>query len=112
MTRPNLDYFILDALANDIEGFDDILRLTNHLDIGWAAEHGGAITRAQVLEALPRLIRDHLVQVFVFSDSGKELRDLPMGSAPAEPLEFCYFALTDRGRLVHSNWALPSSTDD
>lgn len=111
MARPAIDYFVLDALANDLEGLDDILRLVNRPDVGWVAEAGTRIEAAAVLLALPRLMRDHLIQVFVPSADTSELDALPAGVLPAVPLEECYFGLTTQGRLVHGNWSPESGTE-
>jgi hypothetical protein len=61
MTRPDIDYYVLDALATDLESLEEILRLVNHPQIGWAAEAGHPFGRSEVLVVLPRLVRDELV---------------------------------------------------
>jgi len=105
MTRLAIDYFILDALANDRESFEDILRLVNHPEIGWASEAGGPIAAATLLTTLPRLVRDELVQVYVERADRPELEVLAVGRLPSMPLEACYFGLTARGQVVHGSWA-------
>lgn len=105
MARPDIDYFVLDALANDLEAVEDIVRLVNHADIGWTDLAGGPIVRSAVLLALPRLVRDGLVQAYVYAAASPTLEELPVGALPDVPLEDCYFGLTARGRVVHANWA-------
>jgi hypothetical protein len=110
MARANIDYYVLDALANDIESVEDIMRLVNHPDVGWAAEGGQPMTRSDILAALPRLVRDKLTQVYVPSATTSEMEALPIGRLPSAPLESCYFGMTVQGRMVHANWAPPTGT--
>ena len=110
MARQDIDYFVLDALANDLEAVEDIVRLVNHPAIGWTDVAGGPIERTAVLLALPRLVREELVQVYVHAASAPELEELAVGQMPDVPLDDCYFGLTARGRLVHANWTPAGGT--
>jgi hypothetical protein len=89
---------------------EDIVRLVNHPETGWTDLAGGPIARGTILLALPRLVRDELVQVYVHGSSASELEELAVGRIPDVPLEECYFGLTARGRLVHANWAPAAGT--
>ena len=76
MTRADIDYIVLDALANDLESVEDILRLANHPEIGWTELAGGPIAEFSVLLALPRLVEDGLVRAYVLDASVGQLQDL------------------------------------
>lgn len=108
MTRADIDYIVLDALANDIESVDDIVRLANHPAIGWTDLVGGPVAEASVLLALPRLIGDGLVRAYTLDASGHQLEDAPVGARSPAPLEECYFGLTAEGREVHARWEPPA----
>ena len=108
MARIDIDYYVLDAVANDLESLDDIIRLVNHPDVGWVAAAGRPISRADIVAALPRLVRDQLVQVYVPSATASEVEALPIGGLQAAPLDGCYFGMTAQGRIVHANWAPPT----
>ena len=110
MARIDIDYYVLDALANDLESLDDILRLVNHPDVGWVPEAGRPVSRAAIVATLPRLVRDKLVQVYVPSATTSELEPLPIGRLPTTPVDGWYFGMTAHGRTVHANWAPPTGT--
>jgi hypothetical protein len=104
MTRPDLHFFILDALANDIESLADIVRLVNHPEMGWAELAGGPISPGAVAAALPVLVEDDLIEAFAYAELTPELQALPRRRMPVEPLEQCYFGLTGHGREMHTRW--------
>jgi hypothetical protein len=104
MPRADIDYIVLDALANDLESLEDIVRLANHPDIGWQDLAGGAIAEFHVTLALPRLIEQRLVQVYELDADANHLVDVPFGTLPTAPPEACYFGLTAAGRLEHAGW--------
>ncbi|GLC24610.1 hypothetical protein [Roseisolibacter agri] len=108
MTRADIDYIVLDALANDLESVEDILRLANHPEIGWADLAGGAVAEFSVLLALPHLMEDGLVQAYVLDADEGHLEELPVGTQPSVSLDECYFGLTPQGRLVHASWEPPT----
>lgn len=97
--------FVLDALANDIEDLESILRMLNSdTSLGWSMEWGRPFERAEVVEALSRLVAKDYVQVLVFAGDGKSLDALPAKVLPPGNYETAYFALTEHGRFVHRNW--------
>jgi hypothetical protein len=102
LSRDVMDLYVLDSLANDIESFDDVIRLVNHPEIGWADEFGRRILAADVLPSLHRLVRDGFVELL--SEVDGHLTPLPPRSLPVAPLESFWFALTPRGRILHTNW--------
>lgn len=99
------DPYVLDALANDIEDLDSILRMLNSdTSLGWAAEWGRPFQRGELVEALSRLADKDYVQVLVLAPDGKSLESLSPTALPPGSYQDAYFALTARGRLVHRNW--------
>jgi hypothetical protein len=100
-----LNRYVLDSLANDIEDLDGILRMLNSdTDLGWKREWGGEFTRADVVTALSRLIREDLVRAMALDESSGALRELPRAAMPTSNYGDVYFAMTARGRMVHSGW--------
>ncbi len=97
--------YVLDSLANDIEDLDSILRMLNRDSaLGWQQDWGREFIREEIVQALSRLIREDLVQVFVLAPGGKSLEEWPAKSLPPGDYGDVYFGLTSRGRLVHANW--------
>ncbi len=102
------DLYVLDALANDIENLEGILRMLNSdTALGWAKEWGRAFSRPEIVEALSRLIKRELVCVLVYARDGTSLTHLAAGALPLGDYEHAYFSLTERGRLMHTNWHPP-----
>lgn len=107
------DLYVLDALANDIEDLDSILRMLNSdSSLGWAAEWGRPFQRGELVEALSRLVAKNNVQVLVLAPDGKSLESLSSTALPPGSYQDAYFSLTDRGRLVHRNWDPELGGDD
>lgn len=99
------DLYVLDALCNDIEDLDSILRMLNgDTALGWAAEWGRPFQRGELIEAISRLVAKNYVQVLVLAPDGKRLEARSATALPSGNYQDVYFALTDRGRLVHRNW--------
>jgi hypothetical protein len=99
------DLYVLDALANDIEDLENILRMLNSdTPLGWTKEWGRAFRRDEVVEALSRLVQKEWVRVLVHASDGKSLSELSVGTLPPGDYDDVYYSLTERGRLVHSNW--------
>lgn len=99
------DLYVLDSLANDIENLESILRMLNsNTSLGWAAEWGCPFQRGELVEALSRLVAKNYVQVLVLASDSKSLESLSSTALPPGSYQDAYFALTDRGRLVHRNW--------
>jgi len=107
MARNSMDLFVLDTLADDIEALEDILRSINHPDIGWQTQHGGPIGRPDVHQALLRLVQEGFVEVSVFDPGTKALVAVGENRWPTNAdLSDLWFRITERGRLLHSNWEL------
>jgi hypothetical protein len=99
------DLYVLDALANDIEDLESIIRMLNSdTALGWAAEWGRPFRRGELIEALSRLVAKDYVQVLVLAPDGKNLEALSTKALPPGSYQEAFFALTERGRIVHRNW--------
>lgn len=99
------DMFVLDALANDIEDLDGIIRMLNSdTALGWVAEWGRSFRREEVVEALSRLIMRDFVTALILHSDGRSLQKLPAMTLPPLSYDEAYFSMTDRGRLLHSSW--------
>lgn len=102
-TKP--DVFVVDALSNDVEDLESLLRMLNSdTQIGWVQEWGRAFTKLDVIGALMRLIRNGAVQAYVVDTDRKGLVPLQDSALPIA-MENAWFGLTGRGRVLHANWA-------
>lgn len=100
-----LDLYVLDAVADDIENLEAIIRtLNSDSAIGWHRIWGRHITREEIVQALSRLIRADLVRVALLTADGKSLEDISAGQLPPTNYDDAWFSMTQRGRLRHSNW--------
>jgi hypothetical protein len=104
LTRAPIDLFLLDALANDLENLDDIVRLLNSEAVGWRDRHPAPFTREDIVPALARVIQEDLVEACILDASGKFLTDAGSRVLPDGRWDDLWFRLTSRGRIVHSNW--------
>jgi hypothetical protein len=110
-----LDLYVLDSLANDIEDLEGILRMLNSDSaLGWTKAWGRPFAREEVVGALSRLVVRDAVRVLVLTDDGKSLTDWPRGELPPASYGDVYFAMTERGRLLHSVWepVLPAESTE
>lgn len=99
------DLYVLDALANDVEDLDSILRMLNsNTSLGWVREWGRPFHRSELVNALSRLTAKNYVQVLVLTEDGRNLEPLAPTTLPPGSFEDVYFAMTDRGRTVHRTW--------
>lgn len=102
-TKPDL--YVLDTLANDLENLEGIMRMLNSDTVlGWHREWGRHFERKEIVEALSRLVRTDMIQVYVLSEDGKALEALPPQQLPLSSYDDAYFGLRPRGRMTHSNW--------
>lgn len=105
MSERQLDLYVLDTLANDIENLEGILRMLNSdTVVGWHAEWGRPFDRTEVITALSRLIRNEMIQAYALRHDGKALEALPAGQLPSGSYDEAYFGMMPRGRLTHENW--------
>ena len=105
MDREPIDLYALDALADDIEGFEDVVRLANHPKLGWQRLYGGPIPADELFAALQRLVADELVEPLTLDAKGTTL--LPLDSsawmAGEDPTDL-WFRITSKGRTIHAAW--------
>jgi len=98
------DMYVLDALANDVEDVEAILRMLNSdTALGWHNEWGRKFRRDEIIETLCRLVADDLVRVYETKEE-PGLVPLPSRTLPPANFDAAWFGLTERGRLVHTNW--------
>jgi len=106
------DKYVLDALANDVEDLDSVIRMLNSdSELGWREEWGRDFRRDEILAALLRLVRNDLVRVLALAEDGKSLEELSLGTLPETGLGTAYFGITPRGRMVHRSWEPETGTD-
>jgi hypothetical protein len=104
-----IDLYVLDSIADDVEDLESILRMLNSDSaIGWHRAPGRHFERQEVVEALSRLVRSDLARVSVLD--GKHLVELKAGQLPPESYDHAWFAITARGRVVHTTWDPQSET--
>jgi hypothetical protein len=97
--------FVLDVLADDIESLEGILDSLNRTASGWREARGAEFRRSEVVEALSRLIAADLVRTYTLDEAGAALAELPATSLPPRTYDDAWYALTERGRMVHANWS-------
>lgn len=99
------DMYVLDSLANDVEGLEDVLRILNSDEaIGWHKRWGRHFTRDEVVQALVRLIKADHVRASVLTSDGKWLQELGPTELPPGTFDEAWFGITPQGRMVHTNW--------
>jgi len=92
VSRPTLDYLILDAIADDVESVANIREKVQE----------SVLSPSDLVESLRRLTNDRLVEACVLE--GTELEVVGEGVWPSSNLEDLWFRITGRGTLVHGNW--------
>lgn len=106
MNREPIHYFVLDALANDIETLDDILRILNSSsELGWRDIHPEPFTRQELIPAILRCVKEGSIAVCVFSDG--ELEDAGDRVLPPGSFDDFWFRITSRGRMLLDAWNPP-----
>src|SRR5881394_2177371 len=106
------DMYVLDALASDLESLNDLLRMLNSdTELGWHREWGKPFDRTEIVQALLRLVHDDLVRVYLPDAAGTGLLEQASRTAPPSDFSDAWFGLTERGRLVHTNWEPTDTTN-
>lgn len=101
------DAFLLDAVADDIESVEHILRvLHGPPDQAGARPHA---LEAEAIDGLTRLIQADLVQAYVVPDESTQLTRLKPRELPSEFVD-AYFGITDKGRAAHRRWSASHRT--
>jgi len=113
MTRPGIDMFILDSLANDLEDVGSILRILNSAsELGWRDQHPEPFTREEVVPALLRAVKRKEIEACVYRPSERALVGAGEGIVPQGSLDEVWFRLTERGRIVLKSWTPPPLPGD
>jgi hypothetical protein len=112
LPRDLIDYFVLDALANDLESLDDIVRLLNSDRLGWRSYHAAPFERIEVVPALFRGITNGLIRVAVLTPDGRWLTPLEDRVLPSGDLDEAWFSLTPHGQMVHLTWEPPPARSE
>jgi hypothetical protein len=108
LSRELIHFVALDALANDLEDLEGILRILNSpSELGWRDQHPAEFTRDEVVPALLRAIGDGTVEACVYSDSERALVGVGENVVPNGPFDHMWFRLTRRGRMVLDAWKPP-----
>ena len=95
MVRPTLDYFILAAVAEDVQPFARIRKQV--------ASTGSS--ESQLLLALRRLVQQRLVEAYRVPGERGKLVSAGQGVWPSAKLKDIWFRITGRGKMVHGTWA-------
>ena len=99
------DLYVLDALANDVEDIEAILRTLNGDSVlSWRRAWGAAFTRDEIVQALIRLLRDDQVSAYRLTADGKSLEPLDRHELPSGSFNDSWFGMTERGRIRHASW--------
>lgn len=99
----------MDAMANDIESVDDLVRILNsESELGWTDVWGRRFTFDEVVSALARLIQQGLVEAYAEDEHQANLVLVPLASVQPEG-EGVYFGLSEKGRSAHASWDAPRS---
>ena len=110
MTRPPLEYWVLDTLANDVESLTHIHELLNHPEVGWTDHHGGPIPSDTIVPVGRKLVGERLIQAYVSPPGEIHLEEAAEGVFPDGDADAVYFGLTPQGRAIHAAWE-PTLTD-
>lgn len=108
MSLDLIDYYVLDALADDIESLEQIVPSVRLAATMWQSElTPESISRQLVVSSLLRLLREQSISACSYSPSGKDLEELPPGVIPDGNFDDHWFGLTPRGKMLHSVWDPP-----
>jgi hypothetical protein len=91
VARPEIDYLILDAVADDVESFGHIRER-----IGAKLSQTG-----QVIASLRRLVRQAFLEAYSVPGERGKLVSAGPGVWPAANAEDIWFRITRRGTIVH-----------
>jgi hypothetical protein len=113
MARPLIDYLVLDALADDFESMEQIEPdIKRALSFWCINEPASRFSRAEIVLAITRLIRDRLIEAVSLDGDGKSMSNIGEGIHPKGNLDDHWFGLTPRGKIVHAGWIPPAERDD
>jgi hypothetical protein len=112
MTRPLIDYLILDSVADDVESLEQIVPSLGRAISLWEINPpGGRFSREEIALAITRLVRDKLIEVFAPNAADNTMSPIGEGVQPSGNLDDYWFQITGRGRMVHSEWVPPAERE-
>src|SRR5689334_11744711 len=97
--RAELDLYVLDAVADDVEEFGHILERLNSSTGLWRRSHTVSVSAADLVLALSRHISSGLVEVC--AEAGGALQPLGDSVLPPSAYEGYWYRITPRGLLAH-----------
>lgn len=105
MARSHLDYHVLNAIINDCDLYEDMMRFLNESELSWHAEYGRTLQPVEVQVALLLLVQEGLVEVSRIDPVENDFVDCGERVGPADrQLSEMFFDLTGRGRVLYLNW--------
>lgn len=106
----DVDPYVLDVLADDIESIADMLsRLNAESPSAWWRIRGAPFDRQELVAALGRLIGRRLIGAYSSLDTEPRLVALPEGVMPDGDWNDAWFGITPPGRIVHASWNPPGA---
>ena len=112
MARALIDYLVLDALADDFESMEQIEpAIERALEFWCINEPPDRFSRAEIVLAITRLIRDRLIEAVALNSDGKSMSNLGEGIHPKGNLDDYWFGMTPRGKIVHTGWIPPAERE-
>jgi hypothetical protein len=104
MPLSRLALLLLDALADDIEGFEDLLATSNHLSRDWQRAPLNIVTPDLLANGLRELLRDDLVLLLTYSPEHSLLTAVTSSPRSDEDLSNAWFQLSAAGRARHGEY--------
>jgi hypothetical protein len=101
----NVDMYLLDVVADDVESLDDVLRRLNaDTERAWWRARGIPFGREEVVQALSRLVLRDWVRVYLPDPHDGRLVEAAPTALPPSDYSNAWFKITPRGLLVHGSW--------
>lgn len=108
MARAQIDYLVLDSLADDIESLEQILPSVERAVTLWRIDPSdGHFTRSEIILSLTRLVAEKLIEALALNPDGRSMSPCGSGVQPQGNYDDYWFQLTPHGRIVHSDWTPP-----
>jgi len=108
MARAQIDYLILDSLADDIESLQQILSSVERaVDLWHITPSDKQFTRPEIILSLTRLVAEKLIEVVALNPDGQSMSPCGLGVQPQGNFDDYWFQLTPHGRIIHSDWTPP-----
>ncbi|MGC4005461.1 MAG: hypothetical protein QM811_21005 [Pirellulales bacterium] len=96
---------VIDALQDDIENIDSVLRmLNNKSESSWATARGRQFTMDEVLSSIRELIQRNLISPLAEIEPGFVMQIDALIAKTDTELEFLWFSLEPAGRDAMKEW--------